>query len=478
MGGDRVQIRGSSRGRQLRPDDVQYSNAHENVLIVCHPSDNAPVDVSISIPHTVRLEATTKDGAIYVSGLLSRAILKTGSGDIRISAPWRLMRAEGVARSKPRKFVEPDVPGMYFVQDRGDPGWRFWSAQRAPTSLFGEIRIDATAPGRIEIVDLPVPADSWVRLPSDAPEALDGMRQKKRKPSGGPAAADRVKPVAPDEATGEAVFTSDVRLVTLAVPVHDREGHPVGGLKAEDFEVLEDGFPQRVAFARSEDAPFNLVLLLDLSGSTLNSRATMMRAARNFVDIARPIDRVAIHALANTLFYVLQPLTQDHAHALDVIRKLPDLTGATPLYDALVLSCAQESLYRMEDRSAVIVLSDGMDNQLEGRRGGSRTSFSRLHAAVAEWPILIYPILLPNQRPAARERMEKLAEASSGRLFEASSIENLAPVYALVAEELRSVYALGYYPRNQDFNGGWRRIQVRVKRPGLVLRTRAGYYAR
>ena len=74
--------------------------------------------------------------------------------------------------------------------------------------------------------------------------------------------------------------------------------------------------------------------------------------------------------------------------------------------------------------------------------------------------------------------MRILAEASGGRLFTARSLKDLEPVYAQVAEELRSVYTLAYYPSNQNFDGRWRRIQVRTTRSGLTIRTRPGYYAR
>jgi len=74
--------------------------------------------------------------------------------------------------------------------------------------------------------------------------------------------------------------------------------------------------------------------------------------------------------------------------------------------------------------------------------------------------------------------MEELAAASGGRLFSARSIGDLEPVYAQVAEELRSVYTLAYYPKNQNFDGRWRRVEVRVKGLGTRVRTRAGYYAR
>jgi VWFA-related protein len=74
--------------------------------------------------------------------------------------------------------------------------------------------------------------------------------------------------------------------------------------------------------------------------------------------------------------------------------------------------------------------------------------------------------------------MQDLADASGGRLFPARSVSDLEPVYAQVADELRAVYSLAYYPKNQNFDGKWRRIQVRVKQTGVVPRTRNGYYAR
>jgi len=76
-----------------------------------------------------------------------------------------------------------------------------------------------------------------------------------------------------------------------------------------------------------------------------------------------------------------------------------------------------------------------------------------------------------------RRNMQQLAEASAGRLFEVQSPSDLDGVFAKVAEDLRSVYSIGYYPDNQNFNGAWREIRLRVKRSGVILRTRPGYYA-
>jgi VWFA-related protein len=100
---------------------------------------------------------------------------------------------------------------------------------------------------------------------------------------------------------------------------------------------------------------------------------------------------------------------------------------------------------------------------------------------------LIYPIYLdpvkgdrepPEAARVARTRMQQLADASGGWLFAARSADDLDPVYGLVEKELRSVYSLAYYPRNQSFDGEWRSVEVKVKRPGAAVRTRAGYVAK
>jgi len=125
-----------------------------------------------------------------------------------------------------------------------------------------------------------------------------------------------------------------------------------------------------------------------------------------------------------------------------------------------------------------------MDDSLVQQQtpAGADVRFDRLRRAAAIMPALIYPIYLDSRNIFYGERalrqMQELAAASGGRLFSARSVQDLEPVYAKVAEELRSVYTLAYYPRNQNFDGRWRRIQVRVRHPGVRLRTRAGYYAR
>ena len=314
-----------------------------------------------------------------------------------------------------------------------------------------------------------------VRSPSEASAILDALlrgvpEEAAAEPAGKPNAT----------ADGLATFVSDVRLVNLSVSVYDRGGRPVTGVKPEEFEILEDRVPQKVSVAGSEEIPFNLVLLLDLSGSTTRDRIAMREAARGFVGITRPQDRVAVCALSSDEFRVISPLTGDRKLLLELIDGIPDLRGSTPLYAAIVLAWDEGLARRPQERNALVVISDGIDDSLEQQK--TTLPFNRLRRAAAIMPALIYPIYLDSRNIFYGERalrqMRALAEASGGRLFSARSPKDLMPVYAEVAAELRSVHTLAYYPKNQNFDGRWRRIQVRVTRPNLRLRTRPGYYAR
>ncbi len=124
-------------------------------------------------------------------------------------------------------------------------------------------------------------------------------------------------------ADGLPVFVSDVRLVSLSVSVTDSRGLPFPGLRRDEFVVLETGAPQMIAAASAGEIPFNLVILLDLSGSTIRSRETMIEAARRFIGVAREQDRVALYAIAEDEFRVLAPLTTDRRRLFEVADQIP-----------------------------------------------------------------------------------------------------------------------------------------------------------
>jgi VWFA-related protein len=274
-------------------------------------------------------------------------------------------------------------------------------------------------------------------------------------------------------------------MVNFALTVQDQNGRPVTGLQSGDFTVIETGETQQVTFAGSDDVPFNLAILLDLSGSTRPDREAMLQVTERFLSLAKPIDKIAVYALAGGMFHVVSRLTADREQLLETVRRLPSVSGASPLYDTIVLAYGEELRWRPGERNALIIVSDGIDNQISKQEAPSRVKFTKLVKAAAEMEALIYPIFLRSGERFGRgwaekawRNLDRLANASGGRLFPALSAQDVDPVLPEVAQELRSVYSVAYYPKNQDFGGEWRNVEVRVNRPGVTVRCRAGYFAR
>ena len=497
----RVRVRRKSRSRAVRPGDTKTTRLGRKMRIRAEPTDGATIDLEIDLPYGHRLEVETVDGPISLQGLVRQAQLVTAIGRVELEIPWRSVRLEVHADQQPATVRIPGDLRASLQTSRQEPDGGIWTLQdlRDPRDrLYGSIRLDARHPDALVLRDSSIPEDSPVRMHWQAPEALGTMlrrpfRMRLTTPGepGAEAGSDEV------EAAGEvARFNSEVRLVQLSASVVDGQNRPVDGLGHGDFEVTEDGVVQEIGIVQDSEAEFNLVLLLDCSTSTLIDRKAVLEAARQFVLAARPSDRVGIYVLSDAYLHVVSPLTADRDSLLRTINLIPRLSGGTPLYDAITLSYAQELARRRWERNALIVISDGMDNDLLPRWSRSipsEVSFEDLLRAAAEINSAIYPIFLEPDEPGvrterrwrerlkrstdqARQRMRRLAEATGGRMFRAESIRDLDAVYGQVAEELRSIYTLGYYPSNQEFDGAWRRIRVSVTGADAYVRTRPGYY--
>jgi VWFA-related protein len=356
--------------------------------------------------------------------------------------------------------------------------------------------VNAKSPRGLVVEDAPIPEDWPVKPPWMARALLDEILAGKKAIRRAEKSRPKKERPEPEEEIGEhsgaltieeglPKFSSSVRMVTLNAAVYDAQGRPLLDLKREDFEVIEDGKRQELEFAGSEEVPFNLALLLDMSGSTRRDREAMKTAAKRFVDVARPQDKTAAYALANNLFQLVSPLGGDKDKQKELIEAIPQVSGGSPLYDMIVLAYGHELRQLPLERNALIVISDGVDNRVYGTGTASVVGFRELLRGAEAMNTLVYPIFLdqftaappPRWAKRAKGNMEKLADATGGRLFVARSVRDLDPVYPQVAEELRSVYTLAYYPEEQEFDGRWRRVQVRVKRDGATVRTREGYFA-
>ena len=489
---DRIRVRSKAAEREIRDGDVTTDRSGRRTRIRTRPEDGAVIDLEIDVPYGYGLEIESVDGSIELVGLARDARLTTATGAVHLEAPWEMVRLEAVSDERPHLVEAADVPGIGDRPPLSDPDarWRLVDDRPRDAALYGSVTVEGRRPKLLRITPGRVPQDSPVHLHSEAPQVLARLfrpAEQRRLQQRGFAPPMKVN-------ESEATFSSDVRLVDLTVSVVDQSDEPFNDLGPEDFRVSEEGVEQTVRIVEGEETPFNLVLLLDLSTSTLDERFTLIQAARRFVGIARPHDRVAVHVLSDGYLQVLSSLTDDHESLLDRLDDIPPLSGSTPLYDALVLSYAQEFSKRRWERNALILISDGMDNQIlppVGRRMPSETRYEDLQRAAREMEAVLYPIFLDGAqsprveqnrrwqawRRQALDQLEALATATGGRLFRAPSFRALAPVYAQVAQELRSIYRIAYYPKNQAFDGEWREVRVTIDRPGARIRTRPGYYA-
>ena len=288
------------------------------------------------------------------------------------------------------------------------------------------------------------------------------------------------------------VVRVDTNLVSLNVSIFSEKSRSqVSTLGQDDFAVSEDGQPQSLSFFATTEVPFDLVLLLDLSGSTADKRNLIRKSTIRFIEAARPADRIAIVAFSDYA-EIVSPLTDNRAVLLSRAAVING-GGGSKVWDALKFTLDQvigpKSATR---RRAVVFMTDGVDNALGPfiSGAGSVTSFSDLLQAVRRNDALIVPIYLDTESDYvdfssgkrtyenARRTLQLLADESGGLYYRARKIEDLEGVYQQVIDDLGKVYSLGYKPTNEKRDGSWRAVKVDLPtHPELKTRTRPGYYA-
>ena len=276
-----------------------------------------------------------------------------------------------------------------------------------------------------------------------------------------------------------ATFRSRTDLVALDVSVEGQSGEPVPPLDASGFVVLEDNVPQDITFFAPEGRlPLAVVLLVDHSQSMAGERLARAKAATSaFLRMLEPDDRVEILAFDEEVTR-LYPLGGDHAEAERSIRDL-SAGRSTALYDALLVGLRD---LERDARSgagdcqhAIVVLSDGDDTS-------SLVEYDEVLDLAKRSETAIYAIGLRPQSIGRRDFREaefvlrQLSQETGGRVFFPTNVSELTAIYQQISDELVSQYTLAYASKNPLRNGAWRRVIVRLKRPGVVARTRQGYY--
>jgi len=272
---------------------------------------------------------------------------------------------------------------------------------------------------------------------------------------------------------------SGVELVSLNVSVTDGGGKYITDLEQAHFEVFEDGARQNITFYSRKQQPIALAVLLDTSNSMEDKMATAQEAAVGFAkrlqqdDVAEVID-------FSSQVRILQGFTNNAAELEKAIRSTR-ADGSTALYNAIYISLKElkKIKARTEDeirRQAIVVLSDGDDTS-------SLLPYEEVLDLAKRSETAIYTIGLREQRETGRASfkeaeyvLKQLAQETGGRSFFPTSVHELPKIYEQISQELSTLYSVAYSSRNPSRNGAWRRIVVRLARPGLLARTRQGYY--
>lgn len=305
------------------------------------------------------------------------------------------------------------------------------------------------------------PFDLWLSVTDDG--SIGYLRALATLEDGGQAEDIRFVN-APEFLTGVQVQT-----VELAVTVLGDDGKPVDGLAQQDFEVLEDSRPQRVTFfSRQQEMPVRLGIVIDTSGSMDKTLPEVQRVVLGFLrNLLRPVDRACVVAFADRPA-LLESFTADFQSLERALIALRADRG-TALYDATAFGLFQFSGVR--GRKAMIVLTDGEDN-------ASRLSADRALDYAQRSGVTVYTIGvdLSIAKIMARSHLSKLARASGGEAFFLARGGSLEPVYETINRELRSQYLLTYTSDSEKPEEQFRKITVRVTKPGLEVRHMAGYY--
>jgi Ca-activated chloride channel family protein len=291
------------------------------------------------------------------------------------------------------------------------------------------------------------------------------------------AAQEPKPPAQAEQKQPQTRLRSGVDLVPLSVTVMEGTRY-VSDLEESDFEVFEDGAKQAIAFFSRTQQPIALAILLDTSASMNERLPTAQEAAIGFARRMRPDDVMEVIDF-DSQARVLQAFTND-VNALEKAIRATDVNGSTSLYNAIYVSLKE--LKRMKAnsseeirRQAIVVLSDGDDTS-------SLVTYEEVLDLAKRSETAIYAVGL---RPSGTYRSEfkeaefvlkQLAQETGGRAYFVLTAAELPKIYEQISEELANQYSLAYSSRNPMRNGAWRRVVVRVTKPGMTARTRQGYY--
>ena len=484
---------GDSGEPRSLPAVVDRGETFLSIRLARAPKGSPRINLELNIPERAHLAIGTGEGPVDVRGLPAALLAQSVSGEIHIELPQNA-DATVVADSKTGS-VTSSISSLEV--NRSSPQVR-GRIGRGGSS----VRVYSQAGN----ISLTLAASSSARVVSSVPERTVPLNQAANQPTpkqrpqlpaptptGGAGTPAPVSP-GPEEISEGDVIRVDTELVSVNVSVVDRgTNRGVNNLTKDDFRLYEDNAQQQIVHFESSSAPFNLMLLIDLSGSTARVVELIKAAAIHFVEAARPFDRIAVVTFAGGQV-VASPLTSDHDALRRRISAVQRPEGSTRLYDSVVF--AVDEVFREakdSSRNAIVVISDGLDSVMPNVTGeGSTTTYQEMLRRVKEFDGVLYSIWTDTQDyeplskfdiqqetfDLAHDQMKELAEAGGGAFYECEQLSDLAGAYDRVVADLGTLYTLSYRPTNKVRDGSWRTIRVNVNRANTVARGKRGYFAK
>ena len=495
----KVSIKAESPNAAIAEQDVQAVVKEGTLDIAAQArSERDRIDLTVRVPSRAKVKVESEAGAVDVVGNLASAEVATDTGTIHADVPLDAVNFNFLwAASRPRYLSDVELPKV--KEQRG--GAYGISGKIGDKKAKKDVRVnlDFTTQRGVVLFNVDpsmVPSDLRERPLTEAARAIvrsgqtdliEAIRKVAPRMFG-----DYAKTLPPPKSEptlitrrppGQVATAIAPQLMRLNASVTDRTGRAISGLKASDFTVVENGQVRQVMSVDPTTAPFNLVLLLDVSGSVEERIDFIRKAARNFLNTVSAQDRIAIISFRDDI-QVISNFTTDRRLLSQSLEQI-DAGGATALYDALAYALVDTLKPLRGERTAVVILSDGDDNK-------SFVPFPALLEATRESGALIYPLYIPSglipesSVPAstttldplrtryltlttrAEEEGRKLASVSGGVYYPIRRMEDLQRAYDDVVAQLRMAYTITY--ASNETNVSERRVRVRANREGASVR--------
>ncbi|HYG82250.1 MAG TPA: VWA domain-containing protein [Pyrinomonadaceae bacterium] len=500
-GRSNVSLKATSPGAAVSESDIVSVGKGGSVEVsVRARPERDRIDLAVSVPARARVKVVSEAGAVDIIGNVARAEVQTNTGTIRADVPTDAVQLNLLwTASRPRHFGDLELPevkekrgGVFEISGKiGDKKAKKEERVELNFTTQRGLMLFNVDPSMVPSDLSPRPLTEAVRaIVRDGDSALvDAVRKVSPRyfgdyaktlppPKEAPSLVRRARP-------GTIATPAGGQLMRLNVSVTDRHGRALPGLGARDFSVFENGQERRVASVEPASAPFNLVLLLDVSGSVDEHINFIRKSARNFIATVGGQDRIAVVSFRDDV-QVISDFTTDRALLYERLKDI-EAGGATALYDALAYTLVEQLKQLRGERTAVVIMSDGDDNK-------SFVPFGAVLDAVIESGALIYPLYVPSGliREASVERAEttvdptrrryltlttradeegrKLAEVSGGVYYPIARLEDMQRAYDDIVAQLRTSYKLTYASNDAGASSQGRRLRVRVNRDGASVR--------